>query len=315
MSELRREWRHHQKRLTTSVRLIALLVPICAGVLLIAAATLKAVGGSAPEGTSHQSFVLQFGIIAEGLFGAWLVSGYRQPLATRMAVIIFLAFAIVSFHRAASGKDNCGCFGSVSIRPHTVAATDILVAISLYASLRIAQQGSVVRARVCPPHWLSGVRLAMVVLTPFLVSLTQSPNGGQRVVEIDPSWVGKPASDFETLRACSIPKEDSSILLFYRYDCTHCLSVLRGLERLIESGPTLRIRLLEVPPHGTSEEVERLISAYGGIAHQRLDSDRQWTVPVPLLFRLERGIVREAVTGDDVLDWCNRHQVAQLPSP
>jgi Methylamine utilisation protein MauE len=102
-------------------RSLHLLVSRCVGLLLLAAAGLKAYGLSADSVARMGIFStpeFQLAVIEFELFLAlWLLSGIRPLGSWMVALTIFIGFAGVSFYQGWIGQSSCGCFGRLSVSP------------------------------------------------------------------------------------------------------------------------------------------------------------------------------------------------------
>jgi hypothetical protein len=112
-------------------RLLHAVVSRSVGLLLLAAAGLKAYGLSAdpvarmgifsvPE---FQLAVIQF----EVFLGLWLLWGI-QPLGSwAVALVTFAGFAGVSLYQVSVGQSSCGCFGRLAVSPWYALGLDVIV--------------------------------------------------------------------------------------------------------------------------------------------------------------------------------------------
>ncbi len=111
------------------------LVRVICGIVLLAAAALKA-QGLALNPFSEDSFLasprLQIATIeVEILLGLWLLSGLGQRAARLAALGFFAILATVSVYMVLEGQASCGCFGRIQVSPWL----SFLVDIGLIAAL------------------------------------------------------------------------------------------------------------------------------------------------------------------------------------
>lgn len=67
-------------------------------------------------------------VFSECLLGLWLFSNYKSIAAKRISIIAFLAFGFLNLFHSLSGQESCGCLGSYSLPPLTMAFVDFLIA-------------------------------------------------------------------------------------------------------------------------------------------------------------------------------------------
>jgi hypothetical protein len=103
--------------------------------LLLGTALLKVQGPA--DGAVGQNLVLfsppvRFAVLeAEAVLGLWLLSGWAEQAARRVAVAFFLVLAAASFYLGWSGQSSCGCFGRIPVSPWGAFALDVACAMAL----------------------------------------------------------------------------------------------------------------------------------------------------------------------------------------
>ncbi|MEO2091624.1 MAG: MauE/DoxX family redox-associated membrane protein, partial [Gemmataceae bacterium] len=116
------------------------LVPLCVGVLLLAAAGLKIAaraGAGAPSldpGPVSSPLVQGLAILWELLLGVWLLSGAHRRFAGYAAIFTFAVFAAVALRLGFENRPSCGCLGVVSVNPWWMFGLDagVLTALVLF---------------------------------------------------------------------------------------------------------------------------------------------------------------------------------------
>jgi len=107
------------------------------GIILAAAAVLKAWLFLAAPATEKDLWTSRVMLILTVEFeislSTWLLSGLFKKAAWLAALLCFLAFSGVTFYKAVSGAQSCGCFGSVHVNPWIT-----LFAVDLPATLALA---------------------------------------------------------------------------------------------------------------------------------------------------------------------------------
>jgi hypothetical protein len=130
-----------------------------AGISLLAAAILKA--------SSFRTDVPNGGLVAllvgaEVGLGSWVLSGWKRIMALRVALTVFLMFAIVSGFRFRAGAATCGCLGEVSVPPIAMFLFDMLMVVAIGSAIGIARRKSwrlraigfsVLAGLACLPFW------------------------------------------------------------------------------------------------------------------------------------------------------------------
>jgi hypothetical protein len=105
------------------------------GAILLGAAGLKLAGVQASAVANSgllPSAGLRLGLIeAEVLLGSALVIGIFPRTIRRVAALVFLIFAVVSFRAAWVGEASCGCCGRLTISPWWVFAVDVVIVVGL----------------------------------------------------------------------------------------------------------------------------------------------------------------------------------------
>jgi len=111
------------------------LIPRILGVLLLAAAALKAHGAAVTPisamGVLSAAWLQVALIVAEVLLGLWLITGVAQLGSWALALATFGLFSGVSAYQGWIGASSCGCFGTLTVNPWYTFGFDILVLTAL----------------------------------------------------------------------------------------------------------------------------------------------------------------------------------------
>jgi hypothetical protein len=110
-----------------------LAVHLCAAMLLVVAACLKAYGVLlGPQSTPLGSRASEFALIEfELLLGGLLLLRVAPTLTWATALATFTIFAGVSARKAMLGSSSCGCFGPASVSPRVMVAIDLVTILLL----------------------------------------------------------------------------------------------------------------------------------------------------------------------------------------
>jgi hypothetical protein len=104
----------------TLLRAIALLLFFAAGAKAVAA-----IRGS------EAKLILLAESACEAALAAWLASGSRPRQSLRVAIGVFVLFAIVSATKLSLGSSSCGCFGVLQVPPAITYLLDLCIIILL----------------------------------------------------------------------------------------------------------------------------------------------------------------------------------------
>jgi len=106
------------------------------GTILLAASLLKLWSDGRYSVPLHRSWldipaISETVTSVEALLGLALVAGLWREAAWYAAISAFSLFAIITAVEAAKGKDSCGCFGAVQVRPIYTTCLDIAAVAAL----------------------------------------------------------------------------------------------------------------------------------------------------------------------------------------
>ena len=210
-------------------------IPIAFGVVLLLAAYLKATAlVTAPppvEGGIDLASLFGWAAVAvEGALAAWLLLGLAPLAAWRTAVVVLAVFTIVSGGYALLGKQSCGCFGDVAVRPAWVFVLD-LGFLTAFLWLK-PRPGGDARPGVATFRVAVTAAVACGLAASLVVDAARVE---ARTVYADPpAWVGRPfpllAYVEDEAALADLTRGDRTVLLVSR-DCGECAEHLSSLAR------------------------------------------------------------------------------------
>lgn len=272
---------------------------IIAGLLLIAAAVLKAVEFvSEPTAAMVHLFGgrLPIQIVIEFAMGLLMVTGAYWGALRWFVVLLFSGFAAYSLYLAVNGAASCGCFGPVIVSPWWTFAIDLAVVVGLAVSVFRDRRVSTELLYARSIRFLGTKRKMIVAAIPVAVLCTLfleraidrrtavahdlSATDGLAVLEPD-QWIGKQLPIAEFIDA-DISSGDWTAVL-HRHDCPVCQEALPHYEELGSMGQ--RVALIEVPPYGHSHSLGSACLCC------RLKDEREWFVQTPIQIQLRNGVV------------------------
>ncbi len=260
-----------------------------------------------PSGNFKAAIATEFAVGTLALlvprFGWWLLAGTLAVFLAVLAIVI------------GSGADSCGCFGSDGPSPTTMLVVDATLFVLLLAS----RPWRIARAESDGGLLVAWVVLALVgVSAPFIRFRARpalAPNvmtddaTGEQVWSLPPkehwpqwiepelaSWPDRPVAETElgTWFDTSLWPPDFTGIL-YRQSCDHCAERLRELA-LADDGSTFYV-LIRLPG---DENLPPLVDERPLVIDE---FDLVWpgpelTIPPPIEFQVEGGIVRNVQTED-----------------
>src|SRR5205085_8622799 len=66
-------------------------------------------------------------IVAEFVFGAWLIAGLYSKTTRLIAMLVFFGFSQVALWQALTGQRSCGCLGQVGLNPWLAFSVDFAI--------------------------------------------------------------------------------------------------------------------------------------------------------------------------------------------
>ena len=301
-------------------RLFQEAVPVLIGLLLLAAAMLKADGVLLEEklhdGLLGNRIFLIAVVAGEFAMAAWLLSGMAAGWCRRVTLALFALFALVALTKGLGGEASCGCFGQFEVNPWWTLMLDLGLFAALWfihpteenvaggaASATAPGLGRMPRARL-----ILAVAFCLLVAVPttgrMIGSRTSALNaegvivGSGGLVILEPEkWIGRPLPIVLHIDIGSQLASGRWTIVLYHHDCPKCQEALPKYEQLASrhaSKPDpVRIALVEVPPYGRMPGHEHGTTP---TACGRLSSKREWFVQAPVEITLEHGVVKTAST-------------------
>ena len=233
----------------------------------------------------------------------WLLSGLFRKAGWLLTLISFAGFIGVTVHKALTGAESCGCFGTVIVDPRiTLWAMDVPIFLTLAIFRPIGQ-------KFLPPPWPStkhffSIAIGTFIILPVIVAVLifNKPPLKTKTYEVvnpqewvKPAEINEPAkNEWEKLEQIDVADELRSgiwIVLFYHFDCPDCREMIPVYEEIHNSlkgnEEAVRFAFIEIPPYG--DENQQLVSADTVCLSGRLA--KKWFVTTPLVVMLLDGEV------------------------
>ncbi len=286
---LQRQARPGIPRGTTAARFIAALV------LILAAALKLHQWVRYPGGTDIGAAWLAGQIAAEWLLACWLISGARVKLATIAAIIAFTAFAIWNMYHGLSGRQDCGCWGTVEISPWLSFTIDLGVVFML--GVFFPRRRLPMPARLGFQSLVGFVAIAGAAVAAGIVSTTQPAKlqgDGQiegeekQVVVNTASWEGQTLPLLNHIDIAEQLKTGLWKVVFYRNNCTACQDELKTTIADSQKNDKPQVALVEVPPF-TDAKLTKMDKTR--VVPGRLSDKQDWILTTPLVVNLQDGKV------------------------
>lgn len=251
--------------------------------------------------------------------GVWLVSGLFKRAARLAGLICFGLFSVVTFYKALTGAESCGCFGSVHVNPWiTLFVIDLPAVIVLAVFPPSSEERKMVRYTWLRP--VGVVSLVLVVGIPAGVAMAgykpASLNangeivGDAEFVLLEPkTWVGKEPSILRHIDIGDQLKTGSWLVLLYHYDCTACQEAIHYYQGIaskqVVAERMLNVSFVEVPPCPAVSFSRSKTCAWG-----QLVGSKEWFVSTPTVLLLTSGKVisvweGEAPTLEAIMHQCS----------
>ncbi len=264
----------------------------------------------------------------EFVLAAWLLSNVFKRAAWLAVTGTFCGFLAVTFFRALSGAQSCGCFGRIQVNPWITLCLDATILTLLL---------------VLHPHWIAEIRgqwrVKRVVAAGLCVALVgtlsavgcvrnDAPAGvlenadvGQqdRLVVLNPNeWLGQPfpLSSYVTLDQPVM--QGCWIAVLYHHDCEHCQVLLAKLRDQVRQHPPGAgdppLAAIEMPPFVKDGGVPA-VAAIPGVHNGRLSAAHDWFVDTPVVVALRDGRVlfAEQKAGFEAIEQARRAISATEP--
>jgi thiol-disulfide isomerase/thioredoxin len=240
---------------------------------------------------SNRAFLI-FAVEFELALGIWLISGLFRKAAWLAALLCFGLFSAITFYKAITGADSCGCFGSVHVNPWvTLFAIDIPAIITLIVfrpkNQKLFDWPSI-------PRFATIFSIGIIILTVAGCVLSFNEPGkittDYEVLEPG-TWIGKELPIIDYIDIGKQLEKGNWLVLFYHYDCPDCVKAIAELEDIANdlagNEDILKIALVEVPPYGP-----KVINKNCTLG--QLDNSKEWFVTTPAAILLDSGKVKSA---------------------
>jgi hypothetical protein len=310
---------------------------IVLGLLLVAASftKLRAETRYPPEQPWIESrFVSESASTAEAALALLLVAGVWPCGIWLATVTIFALFAIITVAGAIQGKDSCGCFGAVQVRPVYTMFLDISAVAALLVSGRPSKSGSEVVGRgSARGRWIVagaigiawvGIVLGMWLIRPVFAVATTATEGqtfggpGDLVVLEPEKWPSHRFSLADHILADHIDTGSQLlagqwVVLLVHHDCDHCAAAVPKYVTTVGAGapspifnprpptpdlrPPPRLAVIEMPPFGDAADPPPW-QLPPSVLSGRLDQTRDWFATTPVALVVKDGIVISAKESD-----------------
>jgi hypothetical protein len=269
------------------------LIPIIAGIILLAAATLKTIEFSFWPSEQHLlsgSKLLTIGaILVETALAGWLFSGRHLRLATACAAILFVVFSYISARRFLSGETDCGCFGSLKVPPLLTTIVDVVLSFCLG---RFAfRQPSSAKFSFNKTFFIFAALIGFVIWVGLSFRTAKIDEhgvvSGHGTVVLKPFlWIDKKIPIGPFFEDSKGILDGEWEMLFINFYCTECKKIIR--ERLKEIDSAQRLAVLELPPFGVPNVI---VEEFESVRWLRLRTDQDWFCEVPTVLRIRDGVV------------------------
>lgn len=241
--------------------------------------------------------------LLELLLGLWLLTDFLPTWSLLTAICCFVTFGVVSFYKAISGAESCGCFGELKINPWITLGLDCAIAALLtYTIWQLQNRGS--NNPIGVNNSLgTGTAFAIwaIVSIPvgacvgfFPIPTASLLNGHQlHVVDSDlcsKEWLDQQFPLVKDINNGHQLKKGTWLVLLHKQNCSSCRKAVQDFSQLagdfstIADGP--RVAIIEVPPY-SAKTVEVRSEVFLG----RLSNTKGWKVDAPLAMIVDGGNV------------------------
>jgi hypothetical protein len=235
-------------------------------------------------------------IVAESVWGMWLVIGEPNILAWRITVAGFTALAGVSAIKAWGGATSCGCFGVIDVSPWFTLTFDLGVLAALFTTPRGASKipASLPTSR----EFVAGgiVATGLIVAATFGQSRFVRAEGNHelgKLVVLDPSrWLGKPFYPINEVNIEGNLSQGAWEVLLFRHDCDLCHDVMRQIECAPQQINLSKTALVAIGGLQSDGLIDRLSERGCKVGY--LSQNREWFATTPLRISVRDGICVEA---------------------
>jgi len=256
------------------------------GIILAAAAVLKGwqllTEPTAEKDLWTSRALLIFTVEFEIALSIWLLSGLFKRAAWLAALLCFSAFSAVTFYKAVSGAESCGCFGSVHVNPWiTLFAVDLpaVLALAVFRPKvnlpKLTSAKAVILEMMAPmpsPVRLAAVfciGLVLVAVSTVVLALNPPARATASYEVLEPeSWVGGELAILDYIDIGDKLRNGNWLVLFYHHDCPDCAEAIRRYEQMA---------FIQVPPYGRS-----VVRNNPNYAVGKLLDIKEWFITTPV---------------------------------
>ncbi|MBW7989230.1 MAG: hypothetical protein FVQ84_04330 [Planctomycetes bacterium] len=242
----------------------------------------------------------------------WLLSGLFKKSAWLTCLLCFSAFSVVTFYKAITGADSCGCFGSVHLNPWiTLLIIDLpaVIALSIFrpglsfppALLFLRKQESIkdlLKEFLTPlpsaPRFVMTAFLTISILgiSAPILAFNEPPQVTSSYEVLEPkTWIGQKLPILEHIDIAESLRKGTWLVLLYHYDCPDCawaIPMYEQMARDLEGNEDfLQIALIAVPPYGQGPISENCPCTLGQLAETK-----EWFVTTPAVVLIRNSEVR-----------------------
>jgi len=222
---------------------------------------------------SNRVFLI-FTVEFELALGIWLISGLFKKAAWLSALLCFGLFSAITFYKAITGADSCGCFGSVKINPWiTLLTIDLPAVIALaifHPSRPLCNPLSFLRRQestaaflknfLAPlpsiPHFIiiTFIGFAIIAITTPILILNKPAKETNDYVVLEPqTWTGKELPILNNINISNQINKGDWIIVFYHNGCPPCEYEIPRYNDLAQDflakNISVKIAVIECPPH------------------------------------------------------------------
>lgn len=229
-----------------------------------------------------------------------LATGLWSRFMTRFAALVFLTYSLVSFARAASGFESCGCFGGFSISPALMGAVDVVV-----AGLLLLPSGTAHGVESPRYKTVAAVTLAAAVAAAVPVALIVKSNSPSpwvdgkppapgAVVRLKPeAWVGQRLPVLSQIHTTVPVHAGRWLIVLWDRGCGACNAKLPKYVSAAADPARPPVVLVDIRGASDQDPVPPADGAHqsGRLLVGRLDPAFRWLTDTPTEILLVDGVV------------------------
>lgn len=249
---------------------------------------------------SNRAFLI-FTVEFELALGIWLISGLFKKAAWLSALLCFGLFSAITFYKAITGADNCGCFGSVKINPWiTLLTIDLpaVIALAIFRPSQLSRNPLLFLKNILAPlpsisrlATIFSIGIIVLAVTSCVLSFNEPEKITTDYEVLEPAtWIGKELPIIDYIDIGHQLKTGNWLLLLYHHDCPDCQKAITELkdiaDNLAGNEDFLKIALIEVPPYGANIINKNCILG-------QLDNSKEWFVTTPVIILLDQNQIQQ----------------------